>query len=159
CGFARQSQSVCIERHGAKHPGTGVDEVTAWQIPGVASALNQRLSLAGSERLHDDVCFVPHFVCRAKHCERAMRKCEQHRASPGKELRALGNLAVLDGDHLLRLAAGCRNLDDTLGRLTDQDRVAGPTHSEWKLDIGKRDGRPFTVGGNGLELTCYALHT
>src|SRR5215831_3043692 len=91
--------------------------MTRRNVPRVAATINKRLAFPGLERLHDDLCFVPSVVTRSP------GDSKQYFVVSWKNLRGLQNFIFLRGNHSFWLSAACRDANDPVRALSDEDAV------------------------------------
>src|SRR5262245_40550876 len=91
--------------------------MTRRNVPRVAATINKRFAFPSPERLHDDLCFVPSVVTSGP------GDSKQYFVASWKNLRGLQNFIFLRGNHSFWFSAACRDANDPLRPLSDEDAV------------------------------------
>src|SRR4249920_851844 len=112
---AAERQLTEVERCCTQSAANCIDEMTRCKVSRVASALDQGLSRARLDRLHDDTGLVPDGIegtqiVRKTH-ERGDTACErkQQRVPARQDLGSKSRFTVIDSGEQFRLAPGWRH--------------------------------------------------
>src|SRR5437879_2200661 len=94
-------------------------------VTGLAAALEQHRSLAGFQRLHDDVRGVPTISAASS------RKRKKQGVSVREHLRRSGQFVRFDRRDDFWLTAAGRHAHDPFAALAEEDRVRPPDDAKW----------------------------
>src|SRR5262245_5393756 len=135
-----------IERHGIHDSAYRIHQMARWQIA-CASAVEECLSLACRQRLHDNLSIFKSIGGR-------FSECEKDSLTARKDLRLYGSLALIDSHERLRCASVGRNEKNASDLAKDNSfrTPADATHGPRT----NRHGRPAIHGNyfDGIILGC-----